>query len=47
MDVTEVGEIFRNIIKSNPCYIYNIKENIPHLYMHDIIKEWFDNSKNE
>ncbi|WP_288695422.1 DUF262 domain-containing protein [uncultured Brachyspira sp.] len=47
MDVTEVGEIFRNIIKSNPCYIYNIKDNIPHLYMHDIIKEWFDSSKDE
>lgn len=46
MDVTEVGEIFKNIIKKNPCYIYNSK-NDTYVYMHDIIKEWFDNSKNE
>lgn len=46
MDVTEVGEIFRNIIKKNPCYIYNSKNDI-YVYMHDIIKEWFDISKNK
>ena len=46
MDVTEVGEIFRNIIKKNPCYIYNSK-NDTYVYMHDIIKEWFDSSKGE
>lgn len=44
--VTDVREIFRNIIKSNPCYIYN-KEDETYLYMHDIIKQWFDISEDK
>lgn len=44
--VTDVREIFRNIIKSNPCYIYN-KEDGTYLYMHDIIKQWFDISEDK